>query len=672
MADIDEAIELTKKAITITSQEDPHRGFHASTLGGHYLDRYARTKEVDDLTSSIGAYRFAVDQPSGFTRQRISAAATAMHLCLVDEELAYKVGHVAVKLVPLLSVRSLETSDRQYLMTQAVGLASHTAAAALKIGKTPLHALSLLELGRGVLGSSLEEMRRDVLELREKHPKLADDFVRLRDELDTRVATSSTEKDSDPVLNTRGHRRHDAGRAFDALVLEIRQEPGFDNSLGPLAEQEIQSASQNGPIVVINVSVIGCHAILIQKDQVRVVSLDDVSNDDISERAKSVDLGSIQTLEWLWDTITGPVLDALGFTGPPSGEDSPHVWWIPTGPLSKFPLHAPGRHEERCSETVIDRVISTYSPSIKALIHGRRRHSREAVSTTPAEALLVAMEHTPGHAKLPYAANEVASLHILCNSMSFKVVEPGRCKKDVVSLLKGCKIFHFAGHGYTDMIDPSNSHLCLDDEDDPLTVADLLYMNLHQYSPFLAYLSACGTGRVQDERFIDESIHLISACQLAGFRHVIGTMWEVKDEHCVDVAQTTYESLRDGGVTDETVGRGLHKATKMLRDRWLDAMDGDILEVVELGRALEEISSPVNPAVEDVGGVRRHRDVVICDKDNDKKMADWVPYVHFGVWYTRISMFYIVGSNYKGSRGVMTEVGGVEVGRGDVPWLARA
>ncbi|KAF4981777.1 hypothetical protein FZEAL_2499 [Fusarium zealandicum] len=104
-------------------------------------------------------------------------------------------------------------------------------------------------------------------------------------------------------------------------------------------------------------------------------------------------------------------------------------------------------------------------------------------------------------------------------------------------------------------------------------------------------------------------------------------MWEVKDEYCVNVAQTIYESLRDGGVTDEAVCRGLHKATKKLRDRWLDTLDEGGTEVLGLARALEETSLL---AIEGLGGVREPRDVVLCDEDATK-MVDWVPYIHVGV-----------------------------------------
>ncbi|RFU33132.1 hypothetical protein B7463_g3153, partial [Scytalidium lignicola] len=69
-----------------------------------------------------------------------------------------------------------------------------------------------------------------------------------------------------------------------------------------------------------------------------------------------------------------------------------------------------------------------------------------------------------------------------------------------------------------------------------------------------------------EDRLIDEGIHLVSACQLAGFRPVVGTLWEVSDKHCVDVAKVLYETIRDEGMTDEALYQGLHRAVRALRD----------------------------------------------------------------------------------------------------------
>ncbi|GJC90445.1 hypothetical protein ColLi_13283 [Colletotrichum liriopes] len=81
-----------------------------------------------------------------------------------------------------------------------------------------------------------------------------------------------------------------------------------------------------------------------------------------------------------------------------------------------------------------------------------------------------------------------------------------------------------------------------------MTVERLLERSDSASAQFPAYLSACGTGRIQDGGSTDESIHLTSAFQLAGFRHVIGTLCEIDDELCVDMARLTYEFLGASGV----------------------------------------------------------------------------------------------------------------------------
>jgi hypothetical protein len=41
-----------------------------------------------------------------------------------------------------------------------------------------------------------------------------------------------------------------------------------------------------------------------------------------------------------------------------------------------------------------------------------------------------------------------------------------------------------------------------------------------------------------DARLLDEAIHLTSAFQLAGSRHVIGTLWRIDSEVAVDAVDT--------------------------------------------------------------------------------------------------------------------------------------
>lgn len=163
-------------------------------------------------------------------------------------------------------------------------------------------------------------------------------------------------------------------------------------------------------------------------------------------------------------------------------------------------------------------------------------------------------------------------------------------------------MFHFAGHSRADPLEPSNSSLLLQDwASDPLTVGNLRELRLGQHAResvdteniemetegptnpacpqtenpqkervpphFLAYLSACSTTANSADSLIDEAIHLTSAFQLAGFRHVIGTLWEVADQHSVSIAKTVYETLRDEGLIDWGVAWSLHSSARALRDK---------------------------------------------------------------------------------------------------------
>jgi CHAT domain-containing protein len=205
---------------------------------------------------------------------------------------------------------------------------------------------------------------------------------------------------------------------------------------------------------------------------------------------------------------------------------------------------------------------------------------------------------------LPFAADEVEMLQKLCPSLQLRPVTPMLRKGDVLQHLQACKIFHFAGHGRSDLAEPSRSCLLLDDwKTNPLTVGDLRDHRFQENGPFLGYLSACSTGVNEAAQLADEGIHLVSAFQLAGFRHVVGTLWEVSDKHCVDVATVLYETLRDEGMTDTAVCRGLHRAVRALR--YGGVKDGEARDATLLELSGSRVQGMANPY--------------------------WVPYIHFGV-----------------------------------------
>jgi hypothetical protein len=252
-----------------------------------------------------------------------------------------------------------------------------------------------------------------------------------------------------------------------------------------------------------------------------------------------------------------------------------------------LPLHAAGYHTDPpgARRTIIDRAVSSYTPTIRALGHARQRYRAMAGGDTPvadALALIVAMRTTPGlgeHGLLRHVSAEAAAVtsHLPRHLVLAEPHRPGPdtadpaavpTKSNVLFHLPACTIAHFACHGRTDPADPSQNQLLLHDHaTDPFTVASLA--PTHVANARLVFLSACHTA-FTGARLLDESIHLASAFQLAGFPHVIGTLWEVDDEAAVDIAAAFYGSLcADPHAIDISyAAHALHNAVRSLRDRF--------------------------------------------------------------------------------------------------------
>jgi hypothetical protein len=406
--------------------------------------------------------------------------------------------------------------------------------------------------------------------------------------------------------------------------------PNFEQFLLPPSAKELMCAlSPERTCVLINVSSIRCDAFIIQEQHdIRVLTLPEVEEEKIRKKARYLSSrGSrvhmspmLDLLKWLWDAVAGPILDELGFQKTSGPEKLPRICWIPTGPLCVLPIHAAGYHFGDFSRTVLDRVVSSYSPSVKALLYARRNkaHILNSLSEpTIGKFVLACMEKTPGlpHGNLPSVKTEIQELGKIFDrypASSSSVVLETPERSEVLKELRNCRVFHFAGHGRSDPTDPSKSSLLVSDwQQTPLTVKDVIALKLHQNPPFLAYLSACSTAKTQVEELLDEGIHLMAACQLAGFQHVIGSLWEVSDRHCVDVAKDVYDTILQSDMSDESVSRGLHRAVLNLRNG---------PGAASAAPATEETRDAVV-----LGGQQRPTNETTSDP------RDWAPYIHIGM-----------------------------------------
>ncbi|KAH7153491.1 CHAT domain-containing protein [Dactylonectria macrodidyma] len=632
---LESSIQQFQSALDLTPESHPSRAAVLRCLGFQYGEKYGTFKSRSDLEKAIQFYESSLGHFISPPNERLKSGKVLLgyYARMKNWPLAYQTACSVASLVPLLAPRSLENLDKQYLITEFIGLASDSAAAALMVQKTPYEAIRLLELARGIIVGSLSDMRADISDLRQKHPQLAEEYTNLRDQLDTPtellqvgqpnpLSALTTQEDE---LNIGGElarhvdQRYSANLRLEETIEAIRKLPGFGSFLQFPSEDELRDAAASGTIVVINVSDYRCDALIIEKCGLRTLRLPSLRSNDVRDHVATLNPWSMNTelLGWLWDTTAKPVLTSLGLTE--SSLDSwPRIWWIPTGPLAKFPIHAAGDYSSgNYSDTVLDLVISSYSSSVKALVQSQQ--SRLRMVRKPENVVLIGMR------ELQFTGEEINKLERICGSMKLQVRKPNHLKKDVLDALKGSDIFHFAGHGQTNPLNPSESSLILSDEG--LTVTNLFEINLHNHKPFLAYLSACGTGQVKHDTLIDEGIHLIAACQLAGFRHVVGTLWEVNDRTCVDATVISYTWMKDGHMNDESVSLGVHHASRTLRTQWVQENTTRGAHKHEMAARREFPHEDTDASCLSHGKTRDPRDVLL----HEDIPLYWVPYVHFGV-----------------------------------------
>ncbi|MBT2406578.1 MULTISPECIES: CHAT domain-containing protein [unclassified Streptomyces] len=632
LKDLDEAVEIGRATVGISPDDHPDHATHLNRLANALRVRSERTGGPADREEAVSLWERAVEVETGPPSMRLHAARAAAMLA-ADSEPGRAAGLLerAVLMLPTIAPRRLRRGDQQHALDsrKTAGLTADAAALALAdtsgtSGERAARALRLLEAGRAVLLSQALDSRSDLTDLRDQYPHLAAHFSELRELLDQDPATAATATGADRRGRT-GRERHQLVAELDELLGRIRTCEGFAAFGLPPTLDDLLAEAAHGPVVTFNISQYRSDALLLTRDGVTSCPLPGLSLDTVLDRvtafrgalaeAAAPDGDRVtaqralrQILEWLWETAAEPALTALAASSEVStpsqnGEALPRVWWAPGGLLGLLPLHAAGHHTDPQDgpgrRTVLDRVISSYTPTIRALRHARRRRSRPA-DQLPADqprSLVVAMPTTPGHTPLPYVAEEARRIRELL-PRPVQLTEPAPAPDGtalppsadtptataqtadfptadfptaatVLARLPECAIAHFACHGASDGTDPSRSMLLLHDHaTTPLTVSALAQVNLERAR--LAYLSACDTASLRSGP-IDEAIHLTSAFQLAGFPHVVGTLWPIDDRLAVEVAESFYTHLTTGpaGTLDpDQAATALHHTIRAVRDRY--------------------------------------------------------------------------------------------------------
>ncbi|PSL45976.1 CHAT domain-containing protein [Saccharothrix carnea] len=526
-SDLDRSITALERAVEAAPAGDRRAGTHLYNLGNALATRARRHDDRDATGPAHHAYRRAVAEVGAPALIRASAARAWGGLMaeVGDHPAAVEGYEQAVELLDTLAWRGLGRRDQELLLTGFGAVAGEAAAAAISAGR-PERAVELLEQGRSVLWNQVVGVRRDRGGI---GPGTTARLDRLRAALDGATG------DAD--------RRLALAAEWDRLVASVR-ESGFPDFLRAPSFDRLRAVGDHGPVVVVNAASSRCDALVVAGGRVEVVELGRLDPGEVArlyldtaERLRDyphlsrahraeVDGRLRAVLEWLWRSVAAKVLDAVG--------DADRLWWCPVGPFGLLPLHAAQWHDPVAltDSGVLDRVVSSYTPTLRALLEARERPEVEA------DVLAVALPETPGKPPLPHAVEEVRSI-----GPARSVLDSARATVTAVrAAVAEHSWLHYAGHSSQDLRHPAATRLDL--HDGGLAAIDLARLDLSAAE--LAYLSSCESG-LGGADLPDEAIHLAGAFHVAGFRHVVANLNSVGDHTARLVAGLVYDRLRASG-----------------------------------------------------------------------------------------------------------------------------
>ena len=560
--------------------------------------RAGRRRRV--LDTAIGLWPPATQEPTGTPSIRL-AAARLWGAAAADTGQMHEAAEgfaASIGLLATVAWHGLDRSTRETQLEQLAGMVPDAAASSIRAGR-PDQAVELLEQGRSVLWTQALNLRRDLTRLADEAPDLAERLNNIRTVLDgpflelTSFGIEPTGGDgseserSEQLLEATRFRRRKA-REWDDVIAQVRALAGFEHFLAATPYVELATCAVDGPVVIVNASRYGCHALIIQasSDHARVVQLSDLSLEAAlgqADRMLEALEGAadpmrsflarendrhviLDILEWLWETVAVPVLTALDYARMPDvGDPWPRLWWCPTGPLTVLPLHAAGRYSRNraadtvSGESVLDRAITSYTPTLTALLVAHQ---------SPAPALMggltIGMPATPSLPPLPAVPEEMRLLarYFPPDQLNHQLSGSQATRNAVLTAIASHSWLHMACHTFQQRDDPDHSGFAL--FDGALTITDLVSQRTH--SRDLAFLSASQTA-AGNGRYLDEAINLASAMHFLGFRSVIATMWTIADQPSLSVADTVYAVLTQRGSPNPSrSAEALHQAIRSLRE----------------------------------------------------------------------------------------------------------
>ena len=491
----------------------------------------------------------------------------------------------ALKLFPLVTSRALDLEDQQHNLSRLANFISMLASATLEDTDEidlPLeqidHDFELLEEGRGIILGSLirNDASLNTLKIRDdKSAALSTRFQVLR----SRLQEATIEPPNG--ISIADYKRK-LEKDLRASVDEIRSIPGFERFQTSLKVDEMIQAAKGRVIVVISVTPLWADAFVITARSVNILELRTGAFVDtlthirnfrtrvLGAKADRQNRLMRESLTWLWDHVVSPVFQYMQLTPPEMTRRRPRISWICTGAMSNAPVHAATSYRIRDRQsTALRFCLPAHASTIKTIASTQDDIAGPDAQDPAVRFVGVKMATTPGK-KQPLKGLDqefaAAKSNLPVGSTATELSQPSA--DQVVSALPDSNIVHFACHGESHPNNPSEC--CLIFQKSPLkadSIAEILRVSheneayfkqdnpvrdelsvatiskLHLPKAHLAVLSACTSAVNEAIPLADEALHIASMMQVAGYKHIIGTLWEAKNQACIDFAECFYIKL---------------------------------------------------------------------------------------------------------------------------------
>ncbi|WP_181647108.1 CHAT domain-containing protein [Streptomyces sp. WAC00263] len=474
-------------------------------------------------TEAIGLLERYVRASTAPLQERVDAAVdwSALTDSFGGAEQALAPWSTAIELLGQAAWRGLPRADREARLARWSGLASQAAECAIRAGR-PGRAVEFLEQGRSILWSQTLQTRDEAAPLDARAPELA---ARLREVGAALEAAGAGEPAGQDMAGI--DRLVALGRTWDGLVEEARGVLGGKDPFACPAYPDLAGLAGTDPVVIVNVAADRCDALVVRPGEPLVIPLPGLTAQNAVARTNdfllalhtygpsrtsglaghvSLQLAISETQTWLWDNVADPVLNRLGLTAAMKNPTT-RLWWCPTGPLALLPLHAAQYETDTGSTGVLDRVVPSYTPTLRAL--RRRRGGPDTTAADRGRLLVVSMPNTPGQPDLHHVTEEAdATVRRLAVRSLTRLDSEDATLANVRAALLDATSVHLACHGRQRPDDPARSGVVL--HDGTLTVVDIAQLQLQNAE--LCFLSACSTA-TGSPQLPDESIHLAAALQ---------------------------------------------------------------------------------------------------------------------------------------------------------------